>query len=234
MGAPGPTTTAELAEVLVAFLSSSSTLGRPFTERLYGRLPEVYRTLDAEHGDALLGYIAAIGDLAGVIEYLADGVDYVAPDEGGPAGDTSILVDPVNTPAPAWLAQAVGVNLARAAPGVTAYHADARAAIVDARNGWRAGSAASIEAAARRALTGAATVTVRAGLDVDPFVITISTRASETPDPTLLEQYVEAVRPAGHAYAFDNDVGSWAGIEATAPTWADVDAVANWSALQLL
>lgn len=198
-------------------------------------LPGLYRRSD---DGTLRALVDAIITLPAVLELFVDAINYVPPDEGGT--DTgSLLTDPDRTLWPAWLAQAVGVDLAAAGvlnPAALVALTGRGDAVGDLIrtpvNGWRAGSAGALEAAGRRTLTGARTIRVRALHDEDPFVITVSTAAAETPDPDALRAALEAVLPAGHKLALDNNVGNWRGVEAPgswgalhdeAPTWADVE-----------
>lgn len=210
--------------------------GQPFplTRRGYDALPELYRRAD---DGTLEDLVVAMLNPVGMIEVLVDAIDYRRADEGGTDdlnGLTSFLTDPAWTLWPEWLAQAVGVNL-RAA-GITRIQPrdpDIAEAIATPVNGWRAGSAAALEVAARRHLTGNRTVRVRALMDPDPFVITVSTAAAETPDAALLRAAIEAVLPAGHVLELDNNVGNWAGIEALG-SWAAVAAAGPWADLEQL
>lgn len=47
-----------------------------YTERLYNRLPDFYRTDDTRNGMALLAFIASIGDEAGDVEVLFDRLNF--------------------------------------------------------------------------------------------------------------------------------------------------------------
>jgi hypothetical protein len=229
MSAP-PDITGTVLALLGPYAPDDLTPGSPTPRAIaaYESLPAAHRAAD---DGTLLALVVAIADLTGGIELMVDALNYIAPDEGGPGPDVvpggrSILTDldrPLWVP---WLAQAVGVDLAAA--GITdVYGDDARDAVRAAVNGWRAGSRDAIASAARRTLTGARTVRVRSGVGVDPFVITVSTAAAETPDTAALRAAVEAVLPAGHALDLNNAVGSWAGIEELAPTWDDIEALTN-------
>lgn len=228
MPAPGPTTVEELLDTAARYYGDG---GAPIVDRLYEALPSAMRRADT--AGVLRRYLDALGPVLGGLELLLDAVDYLPPDEGGPDGDTSLLVDPSETAWPSWLAWLLGVDLARAgiAPGDEG-QPDARELIGAAVNGYRAGSAGALEAAARRFLTGTRTVIVRPGVDPDPHVITLSVVAAEVTNDDALEAAVVRVLPAGHGLSINNDVGNWAGIEAagpwgdledTAPTWGDLE-----------
>lgn len=194
----------------------------------YEALPAHYRRTD---DGTLKALVVAMLELTGCLEALVDALNYVPPDEGGPPvgtvpGGRSILTDPDRPLWPVWLAQAVGVNLAGA--GITnPFDGSAAEAIRAGVNGWRAGSTEALTAAAARTLTGARTVVIRQNPYGDPFVITVSTAAEETPDPDATEAAVRAVLPAGHDLELNNAVGNWNGIETLAPTWDDIDALTS-------
>lgn len=82
------------------------------TERLYDRLPGLYREADETHDHALKRYAALTVDQAADVEDLFDRIDYRDLAEGGAVGDTSDLVDPDTADGLwlPWLAQLVGVR----------------------------------------------------------------------------------------------------------------------------
>ncbi len=233
MAAPGPLTLAEFLITALAYLGEgpAPATNPPLVDRIYQALPAAYRRTDPDR--VLARFIESTTVAAGALELLLDAFDYVPPDEGGPAVDTSLLVDPAETAWPEWLAWLVGVDLIAAGirPDFTG-DTPARLLIAEGVNGHKAGSNAAIAAAARRTLDGTRTVIVRPGVDEDPHVITVSTAAAETPDPDALAAAVLAVLPAGHGLALDNNVGNWQGVEdlgtwgdleADAPTWGDLE-----------
>lgn len=186
------------------------------TARVYAGLPEVYRDADPATGYQLLRYLSLLGDQLGDVEVLLDRFT-----------DRGELVDPALADPRwlEWLAQLVGV---RAAGATTA---EARDLITGAATGWRAGTPESIRAAARGALTGSRYVDVRPD---GAHRIRVQTVATETPDPAAVTAAVEraGVRPAGHTLAHTFYAASWDVLEARYPTWADVDLVASWDALE--
>lgn len=227
MSDPAPDTTALILLLLGPYAGDVEPGGpSPRAQAIYDELPGMYRAAD---DGTLLALTVAMFDIVGGIELLIRALNYVPIDEGGPGPDVvpggrSILTDldrPLWAP---WLAQAVGVDLPAA--GITGFDGAAEA-IAAGINGWRAGSTEALATAARRTLTGARTVRVRAHADAGPWVITIGTAAGETPDEDALRAAVEAVLPAGHGVTFDNAVGTWDGIEALAPTNDDVDALTS-------
>lgn len=225
-------------------------------DRLYQRLPEVYRTLDAVTSEwALKRYIAGLTVTAGAVD---DTIVAFAGDRPvGPAAPepwalrpdqlvvwranrlsrASALGDPTQAD-PAWLpwlAQLVGARLDPAA-SVT----ERRDTIRYATSGWRGGTRQAIADAARSALTGtqyariephskAPTGSLEAGSVWD---ITIVTRASETPDPGAVLDAVlrKGVKPAGAVLWHAVYEATWDQVEAAFPTW-DLWESATWDQL---
>lgn len=188
-----------------------------FTRRWYERLPAFMRDADVDQDWALLRFLSLLGDQAGEVEALFDRIAYVAPDDyrpgmvANPAWDTSELVDPALADAGwlPWLAQLVGVKLL---PLMA--EADRRSAIADASSGWRVGTKVAVKAAVRTRLSGSQYVELHthstsAGVGTGgAFDVLIVTKDSET-------------------------LG-WHALEANAPTWADVEALGSWEAVELL
>lgn len=218
-----------------------------FAERLYGRLPEVYRRMDIEQVWLLKRYLAAATHTAGEIETVVErarGSRPAGPASPAPWGLVSdeeltrwaqartalpselgdpLLADDAWLP---WLAQLVGARLDPAAS-----EAERRDTIRYATSGWRAGSRAAIADAARSALTGTQYAqvlvhsTVSGGMVVagSPWDITIVTRDSETPDPDAVLGAVlrKGVKPAGAVLHHHPYTTSWTAATAAYPTWAD-------------
>lgn len=200
-----------------------------YTERLYGRIPDHYRNVDAvQAGDfPFKRFLSLLGDQAGALETLVDRIDFRALDEGGAPGATSDLVDP-STADNAWLdwlGQLVGVILD---PALT--ELERRASVEDAPSGWRAGTKLAMGLAAKTALTGTQTVQVYdhstdvsgigAATEWDVLIVTLS---SETPDPAVVLDAIRSkhAKPAG-VFLYHRDYeATWATIEAERPTWAD-------------
>lgn len=215
-------------------------------DRLYGRLPEVYRRFDAEDQTwTLKRYIAAMfmqgGEIDDVIERIAGErpVGPATPEPWGLRGfeleqwranrtsRPSALADPSQADAAwlPWLAQLVGATLD---PGAT--EQEKRDTIRYATSGWRGGTRAAIADAAKTALTGTRYARVvphmkpgmsgglQAGLIWD---ITIVTRASETPDANAVLGAVlrKGVKPAGVVLWHAVYEATWDQIEAIYPMW---------------
>lgn len=202
----------------------------PTTQRIYDRLPEHYRTADADQVDPdypLLRFLALIGDQLGELEDLVDRVDYLPPDEGGLPGDTSDLVDATTADAAwlPWLAQLVGAVLP---PGLS--EAAQRDAVQFAPGGWRAATKGAIADAARTALTGTKYVVIRDHYTGDPWKVEVRTRTTETPSvPAVLAAIVDkGAKPAGVELVATAYQATWAAVLAGRPTWADF-AGATWA-----
>jgi hypothetical protein len=193
-----------------------------FTERLYGRLPDLYREADeadeSPDGYPLLRYLSLLCDQAGEVETIVDRVDYITPEDGGDPDDTSDLTDPA-TASPSWLpwlAQLVGVDLSR-------YQtvAGRRAAVAGAASGWKGGTRGAIEAAVVDVLeepvehievfaTGPWTIEVRTAYEDNPDrAEVLAAAASAKPAGTTLEHaFITAIEEAWEWTEFDVTVTS--------------------------
>ncbi|HZA72083.1 MAG TPA: phage tail protein [Propionibacteriaceae bacterium] len=216
-------------------------------DRLYARLPEVYRTMDARDSTWVFKrYIAGLLAMAGQLDGTVDAIDGERPI--GPAtpepwalppdelevwratrrNRPSALADPEQAEASwlPWLAQLVGAVLDPAAT-----EAEQRDTIRYATSGWRGGTRSAIADAARSALTGTRYVVIAphtkpdAGVLIDgtAWDITIVTRASETPDPGAVLGAVlrKGVKPAGAVLWHYPYTATWTQVTAEYPTWAD-------------
>lgn len=195
------------------------------TARLYGRLPEMYRTADALQTPdfPLLKYLAGLVDQAGAIEEMYEAIDELA--------------DPAVAPIAhlAWIAQHVG---ARLDPAMT--EQEKRDAILFAPSGWRAGTTQAIADAAKSVLTGTRYARVykhaetrsTAGSDAW-YHITVVTRPEETPSPELVLDTIirKGAKPAGVVLHHESYSATWAQVEAAFPTWADWNDV-QWRDLE--
>lgn len=228
-----------------------------FADRLYQRLPEVYRRMDVDQAWLLKRYIDAVTGTAGLAEAMVDRIRGSRP--AGPAspvpwglvnadelarwvqartthpselGDPQ-LADEAWLP---WLASLVGAQLDPAAT-----LAERRDTIQFATSGWRAGTRGAIADAARSALEGSryATVMVHTKVAAGALVagsmwdITVVTRASETPDPNAVLGAVlrKGVKPAGAVLWTHTFAAGWDVVEALYPTWADWEA-ASWTQIE--
>jgi hypothetical protein len=231
------------------------------TQRQYEGLPEIYRESDAQQlsggGFPLLRFMSLIADQAGDVEALLDRIGYRAVFDGGAPGDTSDLTDPVTADAAwlPWLAQLVGIRFDEVF-GVN----ERRAAITSAADGWRAGSTRSVVAAVQSVLAGNRLVIIDRHHEGDDHKVLIRTRTSETeiltwrsleatyptwgeledpsswgalnPRNVLRTLEVRQVKPAGVQFFHELGTLTWGRLESEAPSWADIEALGSWAALE--
>jgi hypothetical protein len=212
-------------------------------QRMWERLPQIYRILDANNAWALKRYLAGATSFAGDIDVMIErmrGARPVGPATPEPwdldaaelarwrearARRPSHLTDP-DLAEPEWLpylAQLVGAYLDPAASLV-----ERRDIIRFATSGYRGGTRAALADAARSALTGSRYVLVQPATRGDGAAgtvwdITLRTRASETPDPNAVLATVirKGAKPAGVVLWHATFGTSWDRIEALYPTWTD-------------
>lgn len=228
-------------------------------DRLYDRLPEVYRTMDAaDETWAFKRYLGGILSYAGTVDDTITAmrgdrpVGPATPEPWGLAADElvhwresrlirpSALADADQAEVAwlPWLAQLVGARLDPAAT-----EAEQRDTIRYATSGWRGGTRGAIEDAARSVLTGSRYVRAvpqmvpsgNGGLvPGTPWDITIVTRTAETPDASAVLAAVlrKGVKPAGAVLWHTVYQATWDQIEAILPTWADWEAAGSWSAIE--
>lgn len=228
-----------------------------FAARVFARLPQAYQVFDANSGYPFLLYIDAVTRKLGDIDVVIDRITGQRP--VGPASPVpwslhpsvvadynanrvlrwSELADPLAADPGwlPWLVQLVGGHLDPAASV-----AEQRDTIRYATSGWQAGTAASIEYAARSALTGSQYARciphmIEGGAAGGPWDVAIMTRSSETPDPTLVLGAIlrKGVKPAGvilHHVPFG---ASWDKLESVRPTWdlweSDTFGAVSWDRL---
>lgn len=229
----------------------------PFALRLWAHVPAAYRDYDSGIGYPLLLYIDAITQLPGAIQTVTEritgsrAVGPAAPEPWDASPDelaryrtarttrSSDLGDPLTADAAwlPWLAQYVGADV-RTLSSVP----EQRNVIRYAVSGWKAGTAGSIEYAARPALVDSQYARCVRGMRGDagavtPWDIAIITRSSETPDPgAVLATIARAgVKPAGAVLWHVNYEASWDTLEAKRPTWDlwenDAQGVVTWDRL---
>ena len=228
-------------------------------DRLYHRLPEVYRTMDAVGSDwPFKRYLAGTLDLAGQIDQTV--VDIAGDRPIGPAlpepwslstadladwraarvTRASALGDPVQAEAAwlPWMAQMVGALLDPAAT-----EQEHRDTIQYATSGWRGGTRGAIADAAKSVLTGSKYARVIPhfksvlGGGIEPgtvWDIVIVTITAETPDPGEVLGAVlrKGVKPAGAILYHSSYQATWDQIESIFPQWRDWEAAGSWDAIQ--
>jgi hypothetical protein len=221
--------------------------------RLYYRLPEIFRVLDAADSCwTFKRYLAGVLELAGQIDDLINGIagtDAIGPSAPQPWGlstselavwlanrtqQTSILGDPVAADLAwlLWLGQLVGAQINPAAT-----EQEQRDTIRYATSGYRGGTRQAIIDAAKSALTGTQRVALLlrqkpSGGAIMPGTVwdlTIVTRPSETADPAEVLAAVnrKGVKPAGVTLWVYPYEASWADLMADFPLWTDRNA-ATW------
>lgn len=228
-------------------------------DRLYHRLPEVYRTMDTVNSDwPFKRYLAGTLDLAGQIDETV--VDIIGDRPIGPAlpepwslstedltewrasrvNRPSALGDPVQAQTAwlPWMAQMVGALLDPAAT-----EQEHRDTIRYATSGWRGGTRGAIADAARSVLTGSKYARViphfksAVGGGIEPgtvWDIVIVTLTAETPDPNEVLGAVlrKGVKPAGAILYHSSYQATWDQIEAIFPQWRDWEDAGSWDAIQ--
>lgn len=222
-------------------------------QRMYDRLPRVYRILDAQNDWALKRYIAGVCGFAGDVDDMIERFRGSRP--VGPATPVpwdldadervrwieartyapSALTDP-DLADPAWLpylAQLVGAYLDPAATLT-----ERRDIIRFATSGYRGGTRQALADAARSALTGSRYVLVQPATRGDGTAgtvwdVTLRTRTSETPSQqAVLDTVVrKGAKPAGVRLWIGSFGTSWDKIEALFPTWSNWEAY-TWDAME--
>lgn len=226
-------------------------------DRLYDRLPEVYRHTDAADGTwSFKRYIGGLLSTAGEVDDTVEeilGERPIGPATPEPwaltADELEIWRAARRTRASAlgdpdqahidwlpWLAQFVGAR-----PDPAANEEEQRDTIRYATSGWRGGTRSAIADAARTALTGGRYARVvphtvpggSGGLTAGTvWDITVITRVGETPDPGAVLGAIlrKGVKPAGAVLWHAVYEATWDQQEAVYPTWYLRDA-ATWDQL---
>ena len=158
-------------------------------EQVYRLLPDFIRTADADTDYTLLRYL---GGAAIATRTAVDVATFTDPDTS--VTGTSEMVNPAAAPRSylGWLGWLVGIDVSTIADPYV------RDAITDASALQRRGSAAAIRRNVQRTLTGSQSCRVYTNLSgSDPYLITVITTTSQTPDPsaTLAAAWLE--KPAG-------------------------------------
>jgi hypothetical protein len=223
--------------------------------RVFDRLPEAYRTFDAQGGYPFLLYIDALTQKLGDVDIVVERIrgqrpvgpaspepwslhpDYLAAYRANRVYRTSDLGDPLTADAAwlPWLVQFVGGTLDPAASV-----AEQRDTIRYATSGWMAGTRQTIEYAARSVLSGTQYARViphqlSDGTPGGPWDVVILTRATETPSPQAVLDAIarKGVKPAGVVLHHRQIEATWNVIEAVRPTWSqwenDAQGVVTWN-----
>lgn len=164
-----------------------------FAQRIYdGLAPLQYAEVDEDY--PLANYLGALGVMFQIVEDL--GRDQLVDGEFLPGWSQVMDLGRVPDVAVAWLGQFVGVFVTA---GLTPTQQRQQVASV---GGWKRGTPAAIAAAAQLYLTGTKQVIFRErdsiACPAEPaYGLTVITKTSETPDPTLTEAVIRAAKPAG-------------------------------------
>ena len=167
---------------------------------------------DPEHEYFLLRFVASAADLL-------DPVNVLARDEGDRPG-WAVLFDPDKTPTESldWLGQFLGVQ-----PMFGLTDAARRARLRETA-GFRRGSVAAIEGAARQFLTGARQVKVFERDGGSAYRIRVRTYLGETPDPLATRRAILEQKPAGIVLTYDVAVGATYGeLTAEFPSYQNLN-----------
>lgn len=231
------------------------------TERVYDKLPDVYRETDADNGYQFKKYISSVCDVLGDVDLLVERLRYRSQIElemrkryaqrfttythagrvvNAPAlGSTSDLVDPRSADRNwlPWLGQLIGVYI-----DPNAQDFDARDAIYYASSGFRAGSKDALEKATRSVLTGSRYAVALPHTKVvngqlvpgTTWDVTILTRADESPSSFVVLQAVNkpTLKPAGVQLYHRVYTASWDALEASLPFWSDWNTT-TWDQIEL-
>jgi hypothetical protein len=226
-------------------------------DRLFSRLPGVYRRMDIGQDWLLKRYVGAVTASAGEIDDLIErvrGSRPVGPAAPIPWGLTgtdlarwtadrearpSALSDPYLADAEwlPWLAALVGAPL-----DPSASEEEKRDTIRYATSGWRAGTRGAMIDAAKSALTGTRYAQVYPHTKSDESLgliagtvwdVTVVTRSSETPDVNAVLGAIlrKGVKPAGVVLWHKAYEATWDTWAAVYPTWDLFDA-ATWTERQ--
>ena len=230
-------------------------------ERIYDKMPDVYRETDAANGYQFKKYLASmvhsLGDIDLLVErlryrsqielemrkrYAQRFTTYTQPDrekDAPPLGATSDLVDPTAADARwlPWLAQLVGVEID--ANEKIQYNRDA---IRYASSGFRAGSKNALETAVRKVLTGSKYALAMPQTKVNEqgsivpgtvWDLTMLTRAQESPSSFTVLQTVnkDTLKPAGVKLYHRTYQASWDALEASMPYWVNWE-TATWDIIE--
>ena len=202
------------------------------TERLYDRLPEVFRVEDEQAADSgvLKWFLSGTGDQLTEVSDLLERFDTNGPDE------LSELVDPAKAD-DAWLdyiGQLLGVGRLTSMTPV-----QKRAVLADPSIGYKAGTVQSICAAASTVVGGSGYVglynhttdvsAIGAASQWDVLLVTRSGEALSDPAQRVIEL---GAKPAGIRLYHRVWQVTWTDIHTNYPTWAQINALPNWGALE--
>jgi hypothetical protein len=197
----------------------------PAAEQVYRLLPDYLRAADEGNDWTLARFTgaAAVG-----LERLNEFLTLVDPDTS--VTGTCELVNAAAVPRAylAWLGWLVGIDT------LVIPDADVRDAVGNAAATQRRGSVGAIRDAVQRTLTGSKSCRVYPNLSgTDPYVITVLTLISDTPDTAVTLAAAWSEKPAGVDLDLQTVTGSiWTEVVSQYATWdAVVAAHATWNDL---
>lgn len=230
------------------------------TERLYRRLPDVYREQDENQGWPFKKFLASITKVLNDVDLLTARFRYMSQVErtmfkrfaqrdtvydhpnrvkGAPElGSTSDLVDPLAADESwlPWLGQLVGIKITA---NMNIF--EKRDAIAYAAAGYRAGSKDALEKAVRLVLSGSRYAVALPHTKVEngnimagtTWDVTMLTRNIESPSSEVILAQIDkpTVKPAGVKLYHRVYQASWDALEAALPYWKDWNAV-TWEVLE--
>jgi Glycosyl hydrolases family 16/Phage tail protein (Tail_P2_I) len=182
----------------------------PLAEEIYAALGPL-TAHDQENGWHLLRFVAAIAHEPQWTD------DLVRDSEAGPGWSSIVDLDRAPAEALGWLGQFVGVD--------THPDIDAESQRIRIREtaGFRRGTRAAIEGAARQLLTGNRTVQVQER-DTSPYHLKVITFETETPVPDRTAAALQAQKPAGLVLQYVVSSGATYGeLTATGDTYAELN-----------
>lgn len=196
------------------------------TQDIFDRLPEVFRNEDERADDpgVLKWFISGTGDQATEVETLLERF------QRGELVDPSLADD-------SWLdyiAQLLGVTAARGLPA-----SQKRTLLADPTIGYKSGTPGAIISAAKGAVGGSGYVglynhttdasAIGAASEWDILLVTRSGEALSNPAQRVIDL---GQKPAGIRLYHRVWEVTWADIHANYPTWAAINALPNWGALE--
>jgi hypothetical protein len=181
----------------------------PLAEEIYAALGPLTAD-DQRHGWQLLRFVSAISQAPQVTE------DLVRDSDAGPGWSSVLDVDRAPAEALGWLAQFVGVDVE---PNIDPNSQRLR---IKETAGFRRGTKAAIEGAARQFLTGNRTVQVQER-DTSAYHLKVTTFETETPFPDRTEAALQAQKPAGLVLQYVMSSGAtYAELKATGNTYTQL------------
>jgi hypothetical protein len=181
----------------------------PLAEEIYAALGPLTAE-DHENEWALLRYVNAIAQAPQWTE------DLVRDTDAGPGWSSLMDVDRAPDDALPWLAQFIGVEIE------PSLDAESQRLRIKETAGFRRGTRAAVEGAARQFLTGSRSAIV-VERDTSPYHLKVTTFEAETPLPDRTAAALQAQKPAGLVLQYEVSSGATCGaLKATGMTCAQL------------